>query len=162
MTFVGTKNCRKVLTSPGGWWLGSSSSSASGAAMNQPIQIGNKEDCVKLTHSYLETNYSLVGRRWYCCESCRKEIWASLLGFVFGARTSYTGLQGGVFNKCSQHCFLHPVWSHFSPKSNQSLSSSLAYWLKCISCFRDVAKMRRIWVQRPQGGESKWMVMAVV
>ena len=114
------------------------------------------------THSYLETTYSLVGRRWYCCESCRKEIWASLLGFVFGARTSYTGLQGGVFNKCSQHCFLHPVWSHFSPKSNQSLSSSLAYWLKCISCFRDVAKMRRIWVQRPQGGESKWMVMAVV
>lgn len=63
VTFVGTKNCRKVLTSPGGWWLGSSSSSASGAAMNQPIQIGNKEDCVKLTHSYLETTYSLVGRR---------------------------------------------------------------------------------------------------
>lgn len=25
-----------------------------------------------------------------------------------------------VFNKCSQHCFLHPVWLHFSPKSNES------------------------------------------
>lgn len=42
---------KSLLTSPGGWWLGSSYSSASGAATDQPIGIGNKEDCVKLTHT---------------------------------------------------------------------------------------------------------------
>lgn len=39
-----------LFTSPGGWWLGSSYSSASGAATDRLIQIGNKEDYVKLTH----------------------------------------------------------------------------------------------------------------
>lgn len=31
-----------LLTSAGGWWLGSLYSSASGAATDQPIGIGNK------------------------------------------------------------------------------------------------------------------------
>lgn len=39
-----------LLTSPGGWWLGSSYSSASGVATHWLIRIENKEDCVKLTH----------------------------------------------------------------------------------------------------------------
>lgn len=33
-----------LLTSLGGWWLGSSYSSASGAATDQPVGIGNKEE----------------------------------------------------------------------------------------------------------------------
>lgn len=36
-----------LLTSPGGWWLGSSYSSASGVAADQPMGIENKEDYVK-------------------------------------------------------------------------------------------------------------------
>lgn len=46
-----------LLTSPGGWWLGSSYSSASGAATDQPIGIGNKDDYVKLI---ILGDYSLV------------------------------------------------------------------------------------------------------
>lgn len=42
-----------LLTSPGGWWLGSLYSSASGAATDQSIGIGNKEDYVKLMHHIL-------------------------------------------------------------------------------------------------------------
>lgn len=42
-----------LLTSSGGWWLGSSYSSASGAAVDRPIGIGNKEDYVKLTYCNL-------------------------------------------------------------------------------------------------------------
>lgn len=37
-----------LLISPGGWWLGSSYSSASGVATDQPVGIGNKDDYVKL------------------------------------------------------------------------------------------------------------------
>lgn len=120
MTFAGTMNCWKVLTSPGGWWLGSSYSSASGAAMNQPIQIGNKENC-KTHSSYLEilthwleednTAANPVGKRfgppcWVLCSVPGPLTWA---------------YREVVFNKCSQHCFRHPVWLHFSPKSDESL-----------------------------------------
>lgn len=78
-----------LLTSPGGWWLGSSCSSASGMATNQPIGIGN-EDCVKLTHHTLRllTGWKIVLMQ----KSCLKQMWASFLGLVLGAKTSYMGL----------------------------------------------------------------------
>lgn len=86
-------------------------------------------------------------------------MWASLVGLVLGAKTSYMGLWGGgVFNKCSQHCFLHPVWLHFSPKSNQNcLSSSLAYWMKCLILLghdreeKDLVSFRGFRVEIPSG-----------
>lgn len=49
-----------------------------------------------------------------------------------------------VLNKCSQHRFLHPVWLHFSPKSNedQSLSILLGVQSEMSLFFGDMAGMR--------------------
>lgn len=46
-----------LLTSPGGWWLGSSYSSASGMATDQPIGIGNED--YKTHPSYFEITHWL-------------------------------------------------------------------------------------------------------
>lgn len=114
-----------LLTSPGGWWLGSSYSSASGAATDQPIGIGNKEDC-KIHHTLrLLTGWNQI--------VLLQILYETDAGLMFGSCVRCQDLLHGLIgkgssNKCSQHCFLHPVWLHFSLKSNLNhLSFSLVY-----------------------------------
>lgn len=132
---------KSLLTPPCGWWLRSSHSSVSGAAADQPVELETKMT-VKLTHPIF--SHSLVERRQSCCMSCAA-CDVLLFRSCVSARASYMGFsRERVLNKCSQHCFLHPVWLHFSPKSNedQSLSILLGVQSEMSLFFGDMAGMR--------------------
>lgn len=47
-------------------------------------------------------------------------------------------------NKCNQHYFLHLVWLHFSPKSNENHSILHGVLNEMSLFFGDMAGMRRI------------------
>lgn len=113
----------------------------SGAAADQPVELETKMT-VKLTHPIFSR--SLVERRQYCCMSCAA-CDVHLFGSRVSARASHMGFsRERVLNKCSQHRFLHPVWLHFSPKSNedQSLSILLGVQSEMSLFFGDMAGMR--------------------
>lgn len=112
---------KSLLTPPRGWWLGSSYSSASRAATNQPTELETKKT-VKLTRR--TADYSLGEDSTAADSVWNRDIGLfSGLGLVCCVRCHQDLLHGhmqgkGLLNKCSQHYFLHPVWLHFSPKSN--------------------------------------------
>lgn len=129
MTFVGTVNCPKSLNCTL-WvavevfiqfslWSGNRSAN----------WIRNKEDYVKLTH---HTFRLLTGWKNIVLQQILYERDVGfLLSLVLGAETFYMGLyRESVFNKCSQHYFLHPVWLHFSPEGNQNNICHLAWFIE--------------------------------
>lgn len=48
-----------------------------------------------------------------------------------------------ILNKCSQHYFLHPVWLHFSPKSNEGHSLFSLVLNELSLFFGDMAGMTK-------------------
>lgn len=122
---------KSLLTPPCGWRLRSSHSSVSGAAADQPVDLKTKMTVTRTHH--------ISDAHWLGEDSTAACPVQLVLGSSSGLVLVSGPLMGfsreSFLNKCSQHYFLHPVWLHFSPKSNedQSLSLfSLVCRMKCL------------------------------
>lgn len=64
--------------------------------------------------------------------SCVNRCGCPPVGLGSGSRTSCGLYRERFLNKCNQHYFLHPVWLHFSPKSNENHSILLGVLNECL------------------------------